>query len=89
MDRIDMFLDELRTAAEKAETARPLMTLTTYIDRNPALKIPNACIVKRSILDKFGLAGNQRFLFEFPHWQAGVALIKKTQAAVDFLGRWY
>lgn len=89
MGRIGAFLDDLRAAAEKAEAERPLMTLTTYIDRNPALRIPNACIVKRSILDKFGLAGDRRFLFEFPHWQAGVALVKKTQAAMDFLGRWY
>lgn len=65
------------------------MTLTTYIDSNPAVKIPDACIVKRSILEKFGLQGDSRFLFGFPHWQAGIVLVKKTPAAEDFLSRWY
>lgn len=68
MDRIGAFLDDLRAAVEKTEAEQPLMTLTTYIDRNPTLRIPNACIVKRSILDKFGLAGDRQFLFKFPHW---------------------
>lgn len=87
--RMAAFLDDLRGAVEDAETARPLMTLTTYIDRNPAVRIPNAGIVKRGILEKFGLASDAEFLFNFPHWQAGLVLVKKTQAALDFLGRWY
>ena len=55
MDRIGEFLDDLKKTALDAESEQPLMTLTTYIDRNPSVRIPNVCIVKQSILEKFRL----------------------------------
>ena len=44
------------------------MGVSTYIDRNPNIKIPNAGIVKVEILQKFNLQNNTEFLFDYPHY---------------------
>ena len=89
MDNINNFLNDLSIAMKKSEGNKSLFSLSTYIDRNPNINIPNICIVKQSILKKFNLELNSDFLFNFPHWQAGLMLVKKTKEAISFLDRWY
>ena len=89
IDRMENFLNDLKNTIDKTDKDGSLMSLSTYIDKNPNINIPNICIVKQSILKQFGLETNRDFLYKFPHWQAGLILIKKTSEAISFFDRWY
>lgn len=49
-------------------TRKIWMGISTYIDINPNIKIPNAGIIKLEILQKFNLQNNTEFLFNYPHY---------------------
>lgn len=89
MDKLDGFLEDIRKATEDIEKNEVKFALTTYIDNNPNIKIPNIGIVKMEILKKFNLEQDERFLFYFPHYQAGIFLIKNTKENIEFLDEWY
>lgn len=89
MDRIEGFLNDTSDTIRNMKNNDVDIGITTYIDRNPNIQIPNICVVKKEILQKFGLVDNQKFLFQFPHFQAGLFILRKTQDVINFLGRWY
>jgi hypothetical protein len=46
MNNINNFLNDLSITMKKSEENKSLFSLSTYIDRNPNINIPNVCIVK-------------------------------------------
>lgn len=82
MNNIYNFILDLKKFYENFIKDSGWLALTTYIDRNPNIKIPNISIVKKTILKEFNLLTNEHFLFQYPHWQAGLVMIKKTPKAL-------
>lgn len=46
-------------------------------------------IIRREILEYFNLLNDMDFLLNFPHYQAGVLLIRKNDASVNFVNEWF
>lgn len=68
MNNIKSFLDDISTSINYMITRKIWMGISTYIDINPNIKIPNAGIIKLEILQKFNLQNNTEFLFNYPHY---------------------
>ena len=88
MNNIKSFIDDISTSINYMITRKIWMGISTYIDRNPNIKIPNVGIVKLEILQKFNLQNNTEFLFNYPHYQAGIFLLQKSQESIDFINKW-
>ena len=76
------FLDELNIAVDNMLNSSFDIGLTSSGFRNVR-------IIRKQVLQKMNLNENKDFLFDFPHWQAGVILIRNTQSMREFVGRWY
>lgn len=91
MDNLKSFVTELVNACEDFEKSQAFVGLTSFNERPwPQFPgFPNITIVKREILDEFGLRNNDEFLFKFPHWQSGLILLKNNSETIEFLKEWY
>lgn len=50
--------------------------------------IPCGYITRQEIVDKMGLTGNREFLYEFPHWQATLMILVKTERTEKLVNDW-
>ena len=83
MDRIEPFLYELDQLQKDFVASDCRISLTS------GAPIPDELIVRREILEKFGLWDNEFFRKKYPHWQAGVLLLRKDVWTLKFIQRWY
>ena len=89
MDDIEDFLESIKTTINEIEKTNTYIGITTYIDRNPRIKnIPNACIIKNEILQDFDLLYDNNLKFSYPHYQAGIFLLKNDDRTFRFLRQW-
>ena len=51
-------------------------------------QIPCGYITRQEIVDKMGLTGNREFLYEFPHWQATLMILVKTERTEKLVNDW-
>lgn len=91
MERISEFLEKLSETKDNMVSSDSLFGLTFFNERPwPRFPgFPNVTIVKKEILNEFGLENDLDFLFYYPHWQAGLVLLRKNKETVDFLKEWY
>lgn len=89
MDNIDCFCNDIRSSVEHMMSNGINIGLSTYIDKNPNIRISNVGIVRLEILRKFELETSMEFLFDFPHYQAGLVIIRKCDEAIELLNSWY
>lgn len=51
-------------------------------------KCPIAVQVRRELLEAAGLAGDEDFLYRFPHYQSGVVLLRKCRETAELVSAW-
>lgn len=82
MDRIDSFLMELDDLRRNLEGSDCRLAITGY-------PFPNELIVRKEILNAFGLTDNTFFRRTYLHWQAGVFMVQNNAWTRGFMSRWY
>ena len=91
MNDLESFVTDFTNTCEEFEKSDAFIGLTSFNERpwQQFPGFPNVTIVKKEILDEFGLSNNEEFLFRFPHWQSGLILLRNNAETVDFLKEWY
>lgn len=50
--------------------------------------VPCGYIVRKEILNKFGISDDKYFLYKYPHWQSGLIVVTKTPKTEKLMHNW-